>query len=222
MTYNPPAIPVGVPSELLERRPDIAAAERTLAEANSTIGIGYGAFFPQITLSATGGSQTSNLIHIADWPSRFWSIGASASQVLFDAGLYRATLHQYEATYNADLASYRQTTLVAFQQVEDALAAVRIDSQQILQQQQAVSSAQQFLSLEMDRYKTGLDPYVNVVTAQNTVLTDQQTLNVLEVNQMIASVQLIQALGGGWSRSQLPTPGQTGKKVAAGAYKMQK
>ena len=133
MIYTPPPIPTGVPSQLLERRPDVAAAERTLAEANATIGIGYGAFFPQITLSAAGGFEASSSTHIVDWPSRFWSIGASAAQVLFDGGLYRAQLHQYEAQYNADVATYRQTSLTAFQQVEDALAATRIYSQQILQ-----------------------------------------------------------------------------------------
>ena len=222
MTYNPPAIPVGFPSELVERRPDVAAAERMLAEANATIGVGYGAFFPQFTLSARGGTESSAIAHIADWPSRFWSLGVAASQVVFDAGLYRATLHQYEATYNADLANYRETTLVAFQQVEDALAGVRIYSQQVLQQKQAVKAAQQFLTLEMQRYQSGLDPYVNVVTAQDTVLGDQQALNILEVNQMTASVQLIQALGGGWNTGQLPTPKQVGKKVPPRDYKILK
>jgi NodT family efflux transporter outer membrane factor (OMF) lipoprotein len=221
MTYAPPAIPTGVPSQLLERRPDVAAAERTLAEANSTIGIGYGAFFPQINLSASGGTEASNIARIADWPSRFWSIGVSASQVIFDAGLYRAQLHQYEATYNANVATYRQTTLTAFQQVEDALAATRIYSQQILRQQEAVKSAQEFVDLETQRYQIGVDPYVNLVTAQTTLLSDQQTLNALQVSQMIATVQLVQALGGGWDRSQLPTPKQTGEKVPGNVYTMQ-
>lgn len=222
MVYNPPPIPTGVPSQLLERRPDVASAERALAEANAVIGIGYGAFFPQITLTGTGGTETSNFAHIADWPSRFWSLGASASQVLFDAGLYRAELHQYEATYNADVATYRETALTAFQQVEDALAATRIDSQQILRQQEAVTASQQYLGMEMQRYQSGLDPYIDVVTAQTTVLGNQQTLNSLEVSQMIASVELIQSLGGGWDMTQLPTPGQTGQKVPSSVYAMQK
>jgi NodT family efflux transporter outer membrane factor (OMF) lipoprotein len=222
MIYSPPAIPTGVPSQLVERRPDVAAAERTLAGANATIGIGYGAFFPQLSLSASGGTEASNIARIADWPSRFWSIGVSASQIIFDGGLYRAELHQYEAQYNADLASYRQTTLTAFQQVEDALAATRIYSRQILQQQVAEKSAQQFVDLETQRYQSGVDPYVDVVTAQTTLLGDQQTLNALEVNQMISSVQLVQALGGGWDVSQLPTPPQTGAKVPNNAYTMQK
>jgi NodT family efflux transporter outer membrane factor (OMF) lipoprotein len=222
MTYTPPPIPTGLPSQLLERRPDVAAAERTLAEANATIGIGYGAFFPQVTLSGTGGYQSSAFQHWFDWPSRFWSLGASASQIVFDAGLYRAQLHQYEAQYNADVASYRQTSLTAFQQVEDYLAATRIYSEQILQQQDAVKSAQEFLDLETQRNNTGVDPYVDVVTAQTTLLGDQQSLNTLQVSQMISTVELVQALGGGWDVSQLPTPRQTGAKVPANAYTMDK
>lgn len=222
MTYAPPPIPTGVPSQLLERRPDVAAAERTLAEANATIGIGYGAFFPQINLSAAGGTEASNIVHIADWPSRFWSIGANAAQVLFDAGLYRAQLHQYEAIYNADVATYRQTSLTAFQQVEDALAATRVYSQQILHEEDAEKAAQEFLDLETQRYTLGVDPYVDVVTAQTTLLTDQQTLNALHVSRMIATVQLVQALGGGWDRSQLPTPAQAGAKAPNRAYTIEK
>jgi NodT family efflux transporter outer membrane factor (OMF) lipoprotein len=222
MNYAPPAIPTGLPSQLLERRPDVAAAERTLAEANATIGIGYGAFFPQINLSATGGTESSNIARLADWPSRFWSIGINAAQVLFDAGLYRAALHQYEAQYNADVAGYRQTSLIAFQQVEDALAATRIYSQQILHEEEAVKSAQEFLDLETQRYQLGVDPYVDVVTAQTTLLGDQQTLNALHISQMIATVQLVQALGGGWDRSQLPSPDKVGAKAPNSAYTIEK
>ncbi len=221
MVYLPPPIPTGVPSQLLERRPDVAAAERTLAAANATIGIGYGAFFPQVTISATGGFEASTLKHLFDWPSRFWSLGPSASQIIFDGGLYRAELHQYEAAYNADIASYRQTALTAFQQVEDALAGTRIYSQQILRQQDAIKSSQQFLDLEMQRYNSGVDPYVDVVTAQTTLLGNQQTLNSLQVSQMISAVELVQSLGGGWDSSQLPTPSQAGAKVANADYKLQ-
>jgi outer membrane protein TolC len=142
--------------------------------------------------------------------------------VIFDAGLYRAQLHQYEAQYNANVASYRQTTLTAFQQVEDALSSTRIYSQQILHQQEAVKSAQEFVDLEMQRYQLGVDPYVNVVTAQTTLLGNQQSLNALQVSQMIAAVQLVQALGGGWDISQLPTPAQAGQKIAGSSYSMQK
>jgi NodT family efflux transporter outer membrane factor (OMF) lipoprotein len=210
----PPPIPVGLPSELLQRRPDIAAAERTLAEANATIGIGYGAFFPNVTLSAAGGIESSTFKNWFTWPSRFWSIGPSISQTIFNAGLYRAELNQYSATYNADLASYRQTVLTAFQQVEDYLAAVRIYSQQITKQQAAVAHAQQFLNLELGRYQTGIDPYVNVLTAQTTLLTNQQTLATIQVEQMTSSVALIESLGGGWDRSQLPAPSELSEKPA--------
>jgi NodT family efflux transporter outer membrane factor (OMF) lipoprotein len=222
MLYTPPAIPTGVPSQLVERRPDVAANERTLAAANATIGIGYGAFFPQVTISADGGFESSTLKHLFDWPSRFWSIGPSASEVIFDGGLYRAELHQYEATYNADLATYRQTTLTAFQQVEDALAATRIYSQQMLRQQEAVKSSQEFLDLETQRYNSGVDPYVDVVTAQTTLLGNQVTLNSIQVEEMLSAVQLVQALGGGWDRSQLPTPAQVGAKVPSSDYSIQK
>lgn len=221
MVYVPPVIPTGVPSQLVERRPDVASAERTLAAANATIGIGYGAFFPQVTIAASAGFSASTLKHLFDWPSRFWSVGPSTSQVVFDGGLYRAQLHQYEAIYNGDVARYRQTVLTAFQQVEDSLAATRTYSQQILSQEQAVKSAQEFLDLEMQRYQSGVDPYVNVVTAQTTLLNDQVTLNTLHVQEMLSAVQLIEALGGGWDRSQLPTPEQAGAKGTNADYKMQ-
>jgi NodT family efflux transporter outer membrane factor (OMF) lipoprotein len=221
MVYTPPAIPTGVPSQLLERRPDIAAAERTLAAANATIGIGYGAFFPQVTISAGAGFEASTLKHLFDWASRTWSIGPSASQVIFDGGLYRAELHQYEATYNADLATYRQTSLTAFQQVEDALAETRLYSQQILRQEEAVKSSQQYLEMETQRYNTGVDPYIDVVTAQTTVLNNQQTLNTLQVQEMTSAVTVVQALGGGWDASQLPSPFQAGAKVDNASYTTQ-
>jgi len=220
--YTPPPIPTGVPSQLAERRPDVAAAERTLAQANANIGIGYGAFFPQITLSAAGGFESSALKHLFDIASRFWSIGPSASQTVFNGGLYRAELHQYEAIYNADLANYRQAVLTSFQQVEDALAGTRTYSQQILAQDEAVKAAQQFLDLQMERYRSGVDPYVNVVTAQTTLLNNQVTLNALHVQEMLSAVQLVQALGGGWDRSQLPTAAQTAAKVPSADYTMQK
>ena len=220
MLYTPPPIPTGVPSELAERRPDVAAAERRLAEDNSTIGIGYGAFFPSVTISARGGYQSSLLSKLFDWPSRFWSVGPSVTQTIFDAGLYRAQLHQYEAIYNADLANYRQTVLVAFQQVEDGLSATRIYSQQIEKQQDAVDAAHQYLDLETTRYHLGVDPFINVMIAETTLLNAQMTLNALQVNEMLASVQLVEALGGGWDRSQLPTPEQVSAKPPKGTYTM--
>jgi NodT family efflux transporter outer membrane factor (OMF) lipoprotein len=221
MLYTPPPVPTGVPSELAERRPDVAAAERTLAAANATIGIGYGAFFPQVSISAEAGFESSLFKHLFDWPSRFWAIGPSAAQTIFNGGLYRAQLHQYEAIYNGDLATYRQTVLTAFQQVEDALAATRVYSQQILHQQDAVKSSQEFVDMEMQRYNTGVDPYVNVVTAQTTLLGNQVTLNNLQVEEMLSAVQLVEALGGGWDRGQLPTPSQVSAKVPNSEYTLQ-
>jgi len=222
MIYTPPAIPTGIPSQLAERRPDIAASERKVAADNATIGIGYGAFFPQVTLSASGGLQSLTFKHLFDISSRTWSVGPSISQVLFNGFLYRAQLHQYEALYNADVATYKQTVLTAFQQVEDSLSATRIYSQQISAQQEAVKSARTFLDLEMQRYQSGVDPFVNVVTAQTTLLGDEEQLNSLQVSQMLSTVQLVQALGGGWDVSQLPTPQQAGAKVPSSAYTMQK
>jgi NodT family efflux transporter outer membrane factor (OMF) lipoprotein len=221
MLYTPPPIPTGFPSQLAERRPDIAAAERALAQANATIGIGYGAFFPQITLSAAGGFESSTFKHLFDAASRFWSIGPSASQLVFDGGLYRAALHQYQAIYNADLANYRQTVLTAFQQVEDGLSGTRTYSQQILVQQDAVKAAEQFVDLETQRYQLGVDPYVTVVIAQTALLNGRVALNTLQVQQMLSAVQLVEALGGGWDRSQLPTPAQTAAKVPNADYKVQ-
>jgi NodT family efflux transporter outer membrane factor (OMF) lipoprotein len=211
-TSAPPPIPVGLPSQLLERRPDIAAAERNMAVSNARIGVARAAFYPALTLSATGGVESSSIKNLLDWPSRFWSVGPSISETVYDGGLRRATVNQYIATYNADVAAYRQSVLVAFEQVEDSLAAVRILSQQILRQQEAVDSSKEFLRLELTRYEAGIDPYIDVVTAQTTLLSNQQSVTNLQVQEMTASVQLIEALGGGWERSQLPTAFQVTQK----------
>jgi NodT family efflux transporter outer membrane factor (OMF) lipoprotein len=222
LNATPPAIPIGVPSQLLERRPDIAASERAMAAANAQIGVADAAYFPTLTLSATGGFESSAFIRLLDWSSRFWSVGPSVSETIFDAGLRRATVNQYIEIYNADVASYRQTVLTGFQQVEDYLAAVRILSQQLQQQQAAAQSAQQFVDLETARYETGVDPYIDVVTAQNTLLSDQQTLTTLHTEEMTASVQLIEALGGGWDTTQLPTPAQVSQKLTPAETTIQK
>jgi NodT family efflux transporter outer membrane factor (OMF) lipoprotein len=219
---NPPPIPIGLPSALLERRPDIAASERNMASANAQIGIAYAAFYPSLTLGATGGYESSTFKHLFDLSSTFWSVGPSVSETVFDAGLRRATVNQFVAVYNADVASYRQTVLTAFQQVEDSLASVRILSQQLIQQEQAVKSAEEFVKLETARYETGIDPYVDVVTAQTTLLSNQQTLATLHVQEMTASVQLIEALGGGWDRTQLPTPAQVSEKLTKAETTIQK
>jgi NodT family efflux transporter outer membrane factor (OMF) lipoprotein len=220
-TTAPPPIPVGLPSELLERRPDIAAAERNMASANALIGVAYAAYYPTVTLSASGGVESSALINLLKWPSRFWSVGASISETAYDGGLRRATVNEHIATYNANLAAYRQSVLNAFQQVEDYLAEVRILSQQVLRQQEAVDSAQTFLKLETARYDAGIDPYIDVVTAQTTLLSNQETLTNIKVEEMTASVQLIAALGGGWDRSQLPTPTQVTLKPAKSETEIQ-
>ena len=211
-TSAPPPIPIGLPSQLLERRPDIAAAERNMASANAQIRVAYAAYYPVLTLSASGGLESSALKNLMSASSRFWSVGTSISETVYDGGLRRATVNQHIATYNANVAAYRQSVLTAFQQVEDSLAAVRILSQQILRQQEAVDSSQTFLKLELGRYETGIDPYIDVVTAQITLLTNQQSLTNLQVQQMTASVQLIEALGGGWDKSQLPTSTQVTEK----------
>jgi NodT family efflux transporter outer membrane factor (OMF) lipoprotein len=215
MVTAPPPIPVGIPSQLLQRRPDVAAAERTMAAANAQIGIAYAAYYPSLNLTGEVGFESSAIGSLVSWPSRFFSVGASLPETVFDAGLRRATVQQYVATYNADLAAYRQTVLNAFQQVEDGLAEVRILSKEIDQEQQAVKSAQTYLKLEEARYETGIDPYVDVLIAQTTVLADLQILNGLQVEEMTDAVALIEALGGGWDDSQLPTPSQVTQKSAA-------
>jgi NodT family efflux transporter outer membrane factor (OMF) lipoprotein len=219
LTTPVPPIPVGVPSELLQRRPDIAAAERTMAEANAQIGVATAAYYPTLNLTGSGGLQSSTLARLFSLPALVWSLGASASQTLFDAGLRKATVDQYAATYNADVASYKQTVLTAFQQVEDYIASLRVLSAQISKQDTAIRAAQRYLDIATARYQTGLDPYLNVITAQTTLLSDQQTEVTLRVSEMTAAVQLIQALGGGWDKSQLPTPGDVTTRGVADAEK---
>ena len=214
LTAAPPAIPTGTPSQLLERRPDIAAAERQMAEANAVIGIGRAAYYPNITLSASGGFTGTSLLNWFAWPSRFFSIGPSLSETIFDAGLRRATVDQYVATYNADLANYRQVVLTAFQQVEDYLAETRILTLQIQQAKLASESAERAFELERYRFQTGLDPYVNLLTTQTALLSTRQVLVTAEVQQMSSAVLLIEALGGGWAKSDLPTVQQVSQKPA--------
>jgi len=205
---TPPAVPIGMPSQLLERRPDVAAAERSMAAANAQVGIATAAFYPDLTLSADAGFESSALKTLFDWPSRFWSVGPSLSYTVFDAGLRQSTVDQYIANYNGDLAGYRQTVLTAFQQVEDNLASIRLLAQQEARAQQAVATADKYVSLELDRYHTGIDPYADVVLAENTALANQQTLLTARVQQLTSAVQLITALGGGWDLCQLPTTQQ--------------
>jgi NodT family efflux transporter outer membrane factor (OMF) lipoprotein len=209
-----PQIPLGVPSQLLQRRPDIAAAERTMAEANALIGVEKAAYYPTLDLTGSGGLQSSHIGTLFSLPALFWSLGSSASETIFDAGLRRATVAQYTAEYNADAATYRQTVLTAFQQVEDYISTLRITSGQIDQQDRAVGSAQRYVNLATARYQTGLDPYLDVITAQNTLLSDQQTQVTLRVSEMTAAVELVQALGGGWDATQLPAASKVNTSAA--------
>jgi len=204
----PPPIPFGLPSELLERRPDVAASERLVAQANAQIGIARAAYFPTVTLTASAGFQSSSITDWFTWPSRFWSVGPSLAETLLDAGLRKATVEQFRAQYEGTVANYRQTVLTAFQQVEDNLAALRILSQQIDEQVVAINSSQRFLDLATERYRLGIDPYLNVITAQTTLLSNKQTLVNLKIQQITSSVQLVEALGGGWTRAQIPSVGQ--------------
>jgi len=201
---NPPQVPVAVPSELLERRPDVAAAERLVAAANAQIGIARAAYYPNLSLSATGGFQTSHFTEWFNWPSRFWSLGPTLSQTLLDFGARRGANEQAEANYDAAVASYRQTVLSDFQSVEDQLSALRIYAQEIAQYETAIHSSAHFLDLSLTRFRTGVDSYLNVITAQNAVLSNRETQVATQLRQMTASVSLIMALGGGWDTSQLP------------------
>ncbi len=213
LNSNPPAIPIGVPSQLLERRPDIAAAERLVAQANAQIGIAKAAYYPTITLSAAAGFESSSIATWFAWPSRFFSVGSAAQEVIFEGGLRRATVEQFKAQYDQTVANYRQAVLTAFQQVEDNLASLRILSLQIQDQDTAVKSAEESLALAQDRYKLGIDPFLNVIVAQASFLSNQQTAINLRIQQMTASAGLIEALGGGWDASQLPSAPQLSSKA---------
>jgi NodT family efflux transporter outer membrane factor (OMF) lipoprotein len=206
LALNPVAIPFGIPSQLLERRPDIAAAERLVAQANAQIGIARAAYFPTVTLSAAAGLESNSFTTWFAWPSRFFSLGPAAAETLFDAGLRHATVEQFKAQYDETVANYRQAVLTGFQQVEDNLASLRILSAEIQQQGAAVKSADRTLVLATDRYKLGLDPYLNVITAQAALLSNKELAVDLQIQQMTASCGLIEALGGGWDASQLPSP----------------
>jgi NodT family efflux transporter outer membrane factor (OMF) lipoprotein len=199
-----PPIPVGVPSQILQRRPDVAAAERSMAQANAVIGVEKAAYYPTFDLTASVAFQSSTLGTLFSLPAFVWSLGASASETIFDGGLRSATVAQFTAAYRATVASYRQTVLTAFQQVEDAIATLRVVSQQIVRQGAAVEAAQRNLKIATAQYETGVEPYLNVMVAETTLLSDLQTQVTLRVNEMTAAVQLVQALGGGWDPHRLP------------------
>jgi NodT family efflux transporter outer membrane factor (OMF) lipoprotein len=202
---EPPAVPVGLPSQLVERRPDVAASERRVAEANEQIGIARAAFFPTVTLGGSAGLEGTSIMNWLNWPSRFWAVGPSFAQTLFDAGRRRATSDAALAGYDAAVASYRESALTAFQQVEDNLAALRVLEHEAVQQREAVASADESLELFTNRYQGGVDNYLQVITAQTTALENQRNEIDIERRRMDASVLLIKALGGGWNAGNLPT-----------------
>ena len=204
LRITPPVIPVGIPSQVLERRPDIAAAERRAAQANEQIGIARAAFFPTLLLTATGGFQGNTLVNWLTWPSRLWAVGPSVAETIFDAGRRRAASESAAAAYDEAVANYRQAALTAFQQVEDNLATLRILEQQQQAQRIAVAAAAQSLELSLNRYKGGLVTYLEVITAQSIALQNQFTEVDILRRRMDASVLLIKALGGGWDVSKLP------------------
>jgi NodT family efflux transporter outer membrane factor (OMF) lipoprotein len=198
-----PPVPVGgVPADLVERRPDIAAAERQVAATNAAIGVARAAFFPTLSLTGSAGYESTALSQLLKWPNRFWSIGPDLAQTLFDGGARRAALAQARAANDAAAATYRQTVLTALQGVEDNLASLRILSQELVQEHDATVSAQRAVELSVVRYRNGVDSYVNVITAQNAFLTARESEVQLELRQLTASVNLINNLGGGWSTDQ--------------------
>jgi NodT family efflux transporter outer membrane factor (OMF) lipoprotein len=204
----PPPVPVALPSTLLERRPDIAAAERTVAAANEQIGIAIAAYYPTLTLSASGGFEASNITKWFSLPSRFWSLGAGMSEVVFEGGKRRAEVRMTEAQYDATVANYRQAVLTAFQQVEDNLAALRILGQEAIAADQAAKAAHDSLDIATYQYKAGTVNYLTVITAQATALANDKTVVDLLARRLSSSVLLVQALGGGWDASDLPSGGE--------------
>lgn len=203
LTAEPPVTPVDVPSAILERRPDVAAAERRAAAANEQIGVAIAAFFPTLTLSATGGFQSSVWSQLFTLPARFWTVGPQLAATLFDAGLRAAQTDAARATYDQDVAAYRLAVLTAFQDVEDNLASQRILAQEIDVQRQAVDSAQHSLAIVTNQYKAGTVAYLNVLTAQTTAFTAQQKLATIAGQRMTSSVGLVKALGGGWNVAEM-------------------
>jgi len=201
-TVEPVAIPFGVPSQLLERRPDIAAAERRVEEANARIGVARAAYYPTVTLNGAAGYQNTSVQNLFSGPGLVWSVGATLAQTLFDGGLRMAVSEQSRAVYQGTVANYRQTVLAAFQDVEDNLATLRILSQELRQQNAAVTASQGYLKLANVRYQAGIEVYLDVITAQTALLANEQTARNLQMQQLTASVQLIKAVGGGWDEPQ--------------------
>jgi NodT family efflux transporter outer membrane factor (OMF) lipoprotein len=212
LTLVPPPIPVGIPSELLERRPDIAAAERRVAAANAQVGVALAAYYPTVTLSASGGFEGSSLSKWLTWPSRFWSVGPGISETVFDGGLRRAQTVAARAAYDANVAFYRETVLTGFQEVEDNLAALRILEQEARVQDEAVKAAQQSVTVTTNQYKEGTVSYLNVIVAQAAALSNERTGVDILGRRMTAAALLIKTLGGGWDASALPSAEDLGRK----------
>jgi NodT family efflux transporter outer membrane factor (OMF) lipoprotein len=204
----PPPIPVGLPSQLLERRPDVAAAERRVAAMNAQVGLAEVAYYPTLNLSLSGGVESTALSTLIRWPARLWTVGPSLSETLFDFGRRRAQVQQVEAAWDGAVATYRQSVLTAFQEVEDNLAALHILDVEAAQEDQAVKEALQSVDLELERYKGGVDSYLNVITTQTIALSDERTAVTILQRRMLAAVNLISALGGGWNAANLPNPDQ--------------
>jgi NodT family efflux transporter outer membrane factor (OMF) lipoprotein len=200
----PPAVPVGLPSHLLERRPDIAGAERRVAAANAQIGVAQAAFYPTVTLSASAGLQSAGLAQWLAWPSRFWSVGPGITQTVLDGGLRRAQKAQAVAAYEGTVASYREAVLGAFGEVEDNLAALRILAEEAQVQEGAVAAARESVTLTTDQYRGGTVSYLDVIVTQTALLTNERTALDILGRRLNASVLLIKALGGGWDASSLP------------------
>ncbi|HEX4496983.1 MAG TPA: efflux transporter outer membrane subunit [Thermoanaerobaculia bacterium] len=210
--FAPPVVPVGVPSELLERRPDIAGAERRVAAANAQIGVAQAAYYPTLSLSASGGFESSTLGKLFSLPSRFWSVGPGLLGTLFDGGARHAVVEQAEANYDATVAAYRESVLEAFQTVEDNLSALRVLAAEATQQMAATAAAERSLALTRNRYNSGIATYLEVITAENAAYANERNDVDLRVRQMTASVNLIKALGGGWTTGDLPaSPGLAAK-----------
>jgi NodT family efflux transporter outer membrane factor (OMF) lipoprotein len=199
-----PAVPVGLPTTLLERRPDIAAGERRVAEANEQIGIARAAYYPSLTLDASAGLEGNTIANLFSWASRMWAVGPQMSETLYDAGRRHAVSESAIANYDGTVASYRQTALTAFQEVEDNLAALRILEHESQQQQEATASASETLQLFTNRYKGGVDNYLQVITAQTVLLANERNDIDIRRGRMNASVLLVKAVGGGWDSTQLP------------------
>jgi NodT family efflux transporter outer membrane factor (OMF) lipoprotein len=202
---TPPSIPVGVPSTLLERRPDIAQSERQMAAVHEQIGIAQAAFFPALTLSASAGLQASSFLSLFSWPSRLWTVGAGLGETLFDAGRRRGQVSQARDIYDAAEAGYRQTVLTAFQQVEDNLAASRILADEAVATDLTIVSARRSLDISTYQYKAGTANYLQVLLAQTALLGEERAALSVLTRRMTATVLLIEALGGGWEASKLPT-----------------